>query len=626
MKRLAGFIGLSLLLTALFASQAAALGGPLLSQAHGAHFPQKAFLLSLPSRGVVTPSQIKVTEGGRPVRDLSVQPAAAIGQSHFGTVLVIDTSDSMQGAAEQSAIHAARAFIAARNPQQPVGIVFFDQTPRVVVPMTTDKGRLDAALATVPALHSGTHMYDAVAAAVHMLTAAKLTGGSVVLVSDGHDTGSKTSEQAAANLANNAGARVYTVGVLDSSFDGTGLRSLADASRGVYIPVNSSAMVPLYHHLGVALSNQYLIRYTSRVPLGTKVAVVARVAGHGVAYATYAAPGVPAASPSGPAGIAKGTSFFDSTAGALLVCLLIAVLLGLAIFALATTRSGVRTRVGSFIGLQNQPMIEDKPKSLVQRALGDPRSRHVDKSHWSARLAEDIEIARIQIAPLQLVFLTVLGTILLAYVLLTIDSAPVAILAFALPFVVRQVVKTLANRQRRAFSEQLPDNLSVVASALRAGNTFAGSLGVVASDAPEPSRRELRRALADEQLGVPLVDALNKISDRMQSSDFHHVALVATLQQETGGNTAEVLDVVTETIRERLELRRMIRTLTAQGRLAGTVLAALPVLLLLGLSLINPSYTAPLFHQVFGIISLVIAGTLVIIGSLVIRRIVDIDV
>ncbi len=142
-----------------------------------------------------------------------------------------------------------------------------------------------------------------------------------------------------------------------------------------------------------------------------------------------------------------------------------------------------------------------------------------------------------------------------------------------------------------------------------------GSLGVVTNDAPEPSRRELRRALADEQLGVPLVDALNRISDRMESSDFHHVALVATLQAETGGNTAEVLDVVTETIRERLELRRMIRTLTAQGRLAGWVLSALPVGLLLFLSFINPHYISPLFHTTLGIIAIVMAGVMVISGS-----------
>jgi tight adherence protein B len=187
-------------------------------------------------------------------------------------------------------------------------------------------------------------------------------------------------------------------------------------------------------------------------------------------------------------------------------------------------------------------------------------------------------------------------------------------------------VTFLATRQRRAFEEQLPDNLQVIASALRAGHTFIGSLGVMVEDAPEPSRRELRRALADEQLGVPLVDALQRVSERMKSVDFQQVTLVATLQRETGGNTAEVIDLVTETIRDRLNLRRLIRSLTAQGRFAGRILAGLPVVLLIGISIINPGYVRPMFHQALGIIALVIAIVMVISGYFVIRRIVDIEV
>jgi tight adherence protein B len=625
MKRLAALLGLGLLLAALGSSQASA-AGLSLSQAGGAQFPQRAFLLSLSSGAVLTSRQISVKEDGQPVHGLSVEPASAIGQSHFGTVLVIDTSDSMSGAAEQSAIQAARAFIKARNPLQPVGIVLFDQTARVVAPMTTSNAKLDAALANVPALHSGTHLFDAVASATRLLAAANLTGGSVVVVSDGRDTGSHTSEQSVANTAAAQGVRVYTVGVQDSSFDGTTLRSLAAAASGIYTPVDSQALVPLYHGLGVALSNQYLIRYVSRSPLGSKVAVVANVTGHGVASLTYSTPAVPPAVASGPPGGRTSTSFWSSTGGAVLVSILCAVLLGIAILALIGRRNGVRQRVGPFVGFLSQPPIEDKPRSLVQRALGDPNRRQVDRSHWSARLAEDIDVARIQIAPTRLAALTIVATILLAYALFAVQGPLAALLGLALPFAVRTGIKIRANRQRNAFGEQLPDNLSVVASALRAGNTFAGSLGVVASDAPEPSRRELRRALADEQLGVPLVDALNKVSDRMQSSDFQHVALVATLQQETGGNTAEVLDVVTDTIRERLELRRLVRTLTAQGRLAGGVLSALPVLLLIALTLISPNYSNALFHKTIGIIFLIVAAIMVTTGSVIIRRIVDIDV
>src|SRR5262249_14344012 len=157
-------------------------------------------------------------------------------------------------------------------------------------------------------------------------------------------TGSHASEHSVANLANAQGVRVYTVGALDSSFDGTSLRSLAAETRGVYTPVNSSALVALYHDLGVALSNQYLIRYTSRAPLGSKVAVRASVAGRGVTYATYSTPAIPAAGPSGPAGKAQPTPFWHSTAAALLISLVCAVLIGVAILALTTQRRGVRHR------------------------------------------------------------------------------------------------------------------------------------------------------------------------------------------------------------------------------------------------------------------------------------------
>lgn len=625
MRRFAALMVAVLLGSAVAATQAAATGVSV-SQAGGVDFPQRAFLLTIPSRGVVTPNQISVTEAGAPVQGLTIEPASTIGQSHFGTVLVVDTSDSMSGSAEQSAMQAMRTFIQTRNPKQPVGIIFFDQTARVVVPMTTDNATLESALANIPTLHSGTHIYDAVAAATKLLSTANLTGGSIILASDGRDTGSHASESSVVQNAKSLGVRVYTVGVQDSSFDGTTLQSLASMADGVYTPVSSSSLVSLYRNLGVALSNQYLIRYESRASLGSQVPVSIHVAGHGAVNTTYVAPSLPTALPSGPPRASTGSSFWSSTQAAVIVSIICALLFGLALMALLSQRAGVRSRIDPFVGLLSQPPIEDRPKSLVQRALGDPRGRRVEKSAWSQRVAEDLDIGRVQISFQRLVLLTILGMLVLGYLLVSLEGPLAGLIALAVPFVVRLGVKNRANRQRREFGEQLPDNLAVVASALRAGNTFVGSLGVVTNDAPEPSKREIRRALADEQLGVPLVDALNRISDRMQSTDFHHVALVATLQAETGGNTAEVLDVVTETIRERLELRRLVRTLTAQGRLAGWVLSALPAALLLFLSFINPSYISPLFHTTLGIIAFAAGVIMVITGSIVIRRIVDIDV
>ena len=112
----------------------------------------------------------------------------------------------------------------------------------------------------------------------------------------------------------------------------------------------------------------------------------------------------------------------------------------------------------------------------------------------------------------------------------------------------------------------------------------------------------------------------------MASRELEQVALVAALQRETGGNSAEVLDRVAETVRERAELRRLVRTLTAQGRLARWIVSALPVGLLLILTLLDSEYMAPLFDTGTGRFMLGVAAVMVITGSLAIRRIVDIKV
>jgi tight adherence protein B len=230
--------------------------------------------------------------------------------------------------------------------------------------------------------------------------------------------------------------------------------------------------------------------------------------------------------------------------------------------------------------------------------------------------------------PEQIVVLTAVGSLLaLLMVNFVIGSLLVGIIiAVVIPFGVRSLLKHKLARQRKLFSEQLPDNLQVLASALRAGHSFIGALSVVVNDAPEPARSEFQRVVADEQLGVPIDEALHVVVERMESAELEQVALVAALQRETGGNTAEVLDRVTDTIRERFELRRTVQTLTAQGRMSRWVLTALPLFLLLAITLINPGYMNVMYDSVVGRVLLVLAGISVVCGSLVIKRIVNIKV
>lgn len=319
------------------------------------------------------------------------------------------------------------------------------------------------------------------------------------------------------------------------------------------------------------------------------------------------------------------TSFLSGSAGPVLISVVCGLLLGLAVLLGVTRRTDVSRRVGEFVSSGTGADLN--AHSLIERALGDKQSRTISRSPFLTRLKLELEVAEIPIGLDQILAALGLVTVLVGYLLVTEVNSPLAApLALLVPGAAYFGLQMKAGRQRRAFGEQLPDNLQVIASAMRAGQTFVGSLQAVVDDAPEPSSRELKRAVTDEALGVPLPDALRRVTERMDSEDFQHVAIVAGLQRDTGGNTAEVIDLVAETIRGRIEVRRMVRGLTAQGRLAGFVLAALPAGLLLLISLINPAYAHPLFHTTIGLVALGIAVALMVSGSVIIRKIVNITV
>jgi tight adherence protein B len=561
-----------------------------------------------------------VTENGAPVHALSVQSGNAVGQSHFATVLLIANGFSMRGTRIQAALQAARSFLAVRDRQQPVGIVFFNAVPVVTAPITTDSGKLDKALATTPTLGPGRHIFDGAAAALQMLREAGIEHGTILLLSDGQDTGSKTTQQAVAGAALAQGVRFYGIGVL-APFQGSTLHSLAGATQGVYRTVASGDLVGLYQRLAAELANQYTIRYEAVARLGHAVTVSVSVPGAGVATAGYTAP-VPGALPAAPP---RHSSFITSDTFAGLVVGVGALLIGLGAFMLSRQRQAVSTRVGSFLGPRRADY--EAPRSLVERALGDPRARSLGRSPYWRTLVEEMDVGELTIPPEQLVLGTAVVTVCLGFLLSRATGSPIAtLLALLVPFGVFLAIRANADRKRRMFDDQLPDNLQVVASSMRAGNTFVAALNVVVQDAADPSRRELRRAMTDEQLGIPLADALGGVTKRMKSEDFQHVAVVATLQRDTGGNTAEVVDLVAETVRERIELRRMVSALTAQGRLAGGMLSLLPGAILAIVSVINPHYVHPLFHRSIGLIALGVGAGMVVTGAYLIRRIVNIEV
>jgi tight adherence protein B len=609
-----------------FGSASAAAGeqGFELTPAAEATFPNRAFVLTLPTEMALPTGGVHVRENGEIVEGASVTPAGEeAGQS--AVVLVIDASRSMRGDAIQGAVNAAKAYVAQRNAFQQVAVIAFNNGWSVLLPFTTNQDAIDAALSTPPTLANGTKIFDAVGAAVDLLEQAKIPAGSIILLSDGVDTGSATSLESVAKSATDARIRVFSVGLQGARFRPDALRSLAARARGEYSDAESAdQLAPIFDRLGERLAGEYIIRYRSGAQAGEKVHVSVTVDGlEGVATNVYISPSQ-GSMPEGPYHRSLAETFLHSAGSMVAASVVSALLLAFALILLLRPRSrSVRARMGEFVSVA-PPDEKAAQRRADVIALAE---KSFEQAKWWARFKEELEIAGIRMPAIQIVLWTSVATVFAAWFLYTVGgSIAFAPLGLGIPFVVRSAINRTLERERRQFADQLPDNLQVLSSALRAGHSLVGALSVVVEDCPEPSRSEFRRVVADEQLGVPLEEALGVVSRRMASVDLDQVALVSALQRETGGNTAEVLDRVAENVRGRFELRRLVQTLTAQGRMSRWIVSFLPVGLLGLLTLINPEYMAPLYTHAFGRVLLVVAALMVIAGSLVIKRIVTIKV
>jgi tight adherence protein B len=575
-------------------------------------------VLSLPAERKLTVDDVTVTENGNSVINESLVAANQTSKKTFGAVLVLDKSWSMNGKPIQAAVAAAQAFAARRNPNEQLGLVQFNRESTISLPLTTSATKISNALATIPQLGRGTHIFDAVAQAEAMLKAANISAGSIVLLSDGADTGStKTLAQVAkAALASNT--RIYTIGLADKTYKPGTLKTLAAAGHGEYAEAKADDLAPLFDQLSRNLSNEYLLQYTSLTGPSRSVQVSVDVKGLGQASTGYRSPALPPpAAVSGTYKPSLGSRIWGSVITMIVIALLAAGVLAFIVIALLEPkRSTLPARMAEFVsirGLQrdNKPLDEETAK----------------RPHFWERFEETLEIAEIKVEPEWIVAGTFAVTALTFLLIYAGTSSPWwSLLALVIPYLSREwIVRTLAKRRYR-FAEQLPDALQVIASAIRSGHSFAGALAVVVESASEPMKSEMQQVVADEQRGVPIQDSLNVVAKRMASRDVEQLALVAQLQREAGGDAAEVVDRVAETVRERFDLRRLIQTLTMQGRMSRWIVSALPIVIVLAVRLEHPHYFHPLVQSLGGRIVLGFAAAWAVAGSFAIKKIVEIEV
>lgn len=189
-----------------------------------------------------------------------------------------------------------------------------------------------------------------------------------------------------------------------------------------------------------------------------------------------------------------------------------------------------------------------------------------------------------------------------------------------------QVVRARGNRRRKAFASQFPDALEMFARSLRAGHSFTGAIQLVSQEMPDPVASEFRQVFDEQNLGVPLREALVGMTGRIHSLDAKFFVTAVLIQKETGGNLAEIVDKIAHVIRERFRIQGQLKIFTAQARMTGILLAVLPLAIAVAIGILSPDYLKPLWFEKMGRSMVVLACVLQLSGALVIRKILKIKI
>mgnify|MGYP001772793302 CR=1 FL=1 len=251
------------------------------------------------------------------------------------------------------------------------------------------------------------------------------------------------------------------------------------------------------------------------------------------------------------------------------------------------------------------------------------------RTRFGEGIARELASANLKLTVSEFLTITALSSLLVGFLAYALYHRSIImgiagmVVGFYLP---RLWVKTLQNRRLKAFNSQLPDAITLLANSMRSGYSLLQAMETVAKEMPQPISEEFGRVVYEVGIGLPLQRALNNMVRRVRSDDLDLMATAIIIQHEVGGNLADILDTINETIRERVRILGEIRALTAQQRLTGYIIGFLPIGLTLIIYMINRSYISNLFNDPWGLVMLGIGGFMMVLGFFIIRAITKIEV
>jgi tight adherence protein B len=243
------------------------------------------------------------------------------------------------------------------------------------------------------------------------------------------------------------------------------------------------------------------------------------------------------------------------------------------------------------------------------------------------RMEADLVQADVLLKPEEMIFINLAAAVAPAiFAALVLQNIAAAVLLAPIGAIVPQVyLKSAKARRVKKFNDQLGDALMIMANSLRAGFSFLQTMDSLSKELAPPISVEFGRALKEMRLGTPTEEALHNMTQRIESDDLELIVTAVNIQRQVGGNLAQILDNIATTINERVRIKGEIKTLTAQGRISGTIVALLPVFLMLVISLMNPPYIGLLFSHPVGFMLLGAAIVSEFIGIMMIKKVVNVE-
>lgn len=580
-----------------------------------------------------------VTEDGESVGPLDVRLSHEAQEPDPRTVVVaLDTSGSTAGEPIELAKEAIAAFTTAVTQRGvAVGLVTFADQAQVVVSPTTDGAAVLNAVGEAQAA-GGTALHDAIVLSATQLQA--LEGQrSVVVFSDGADSASDNDLPTAVEAVTAVGARVSSVALQTVSFDPLPLEVLADATSGSLVEVDTAEqLVAAFELVAEDIANQYLVTYPNTGRTGQfeiQVTVTADTATAADTSAVLSTVTNSATFPPASTVTVGATGSLQQPWAAWLGVGILAIGLVVLLTSLLVPSSDPAVLQNLRASLGDDHPGDDGTSADLTLATA-ALSRHaihlvervpkpdgydlrvqqrLDRAGWPLRTAEFTTLRSIA-------FLVGLG---LAWALS--GSLLLGLLAAAAGWVVPSILlDNRVNARQKAFMEQLPSTLQLLAGSLKVGHGVLQAIDMVVRESREPTRSEFQRVVTESRLGMPLEDSLTTMADRIGTEDFRWVAVAINIQRRVGGNLATLLETVAGTLRERSTTRRQVSALSAEGRVSAVILTAMPIVLAAYMFVVNPGYLGILFTDPRGQLMLVGAVVAMVVGIVWMRQLIQIDV